>query len=90
MADRVCIKPDGGCKAPVMFVPSAATGSPMILDAAPDPAGNVLVRDGVAVAISLLVQPRDGEQRWMPHWATCTKWLAKKARDRAAKAGSGP
>jgi len=71
------------CDAEVLFVPSAKTGTPMILDAVPDDAGNVLVRGGFAVVVSRAVQPLPGEQRWMPHPATCPSAAAWKGRRRA-------
>jgi hypothetical protein len=88
---RPCRWPDGGCGAEVEFFPTGKLkndGKPVlqVLDAKYDPAGNILIRDGVAVVISLLVQPAEGEWRYVDHHATCPKWAAKVERERAAKA----
>ena len=77
------------CEAEVLFVPSAKTGKPMILDAEPNPVGNVLIRAGVAAVISRQVVAREDEQRWMPHHATCPAAASWKGRVRSDPPG-GP
>lgn len=46
----------------------------MPLDATPNPAGNVVIRDGLAVVLTLDEMANDpsvGQRRFMPHWASC-------------------
>lgn len=61
-------------------------GSPMPLNAQPDDAGNIAAcpdRDWIpARVISPGDQLADGEQRWMPHWRTCTSPAAFRKRQR--------
>lgn len=64
------------CKARIRWVRTAAKGKAMPLDPKPNEAGNVAMRDGLAVVLgngSLdLAQARaEGETLWMSHWATC-------------------
>ena len=62
------------CPAQVIWVRTAATGKRMPLDATPVPAGNVAIRDGLAVVMS---GPVPGGGGRLSHFATCPqaeKW----------------
>lgn len=67
-----------GCGELIFFVATAATGTPMPLNARPDPKGNIRLQttviDGVLVATVIeqaeLFTPIP-DVRYMPHWATC-------------------
>jgi len=57
------------CGAEIRWARTAAKGRPIPLDVEPNPDGNVIIEDGLAIVLgapSLL----DGE-RWMPHMVTC-------------------
>lgn len=45
----------------------------MPLDATPNPDGNVVIRDGLAVVLTALekAKPLDGQRRFLAHWASC-------------------
>ena len=61
------------CGAAVRWVRTAASGTLMPLNAAPDPAGNVEL-DGEGRAVVHAVGQTDifgAGERWMPHHATC-------------------
>lgn len=62
------------CRAPVFFVRSAATGRNMILNAEPDPAGNILIAEdllGHPVAHVLGSSGDGGGDLYLDHHATC-------------------
>jgi hypothetical protein len=82
----ICERPLGGCQAQVEFVPSATSGKPMILDLAPNPDGNVVVRDGAAVVLTATRPALAGEPKRMPHQATCPKFKLQQDRRAQAKA----
>jgi hypothetical protein len=55
------------CQAPIRWAPSARTGKPMPLDAAPHPAGTfVITATGVAA-----YSPGSPEPRYRSHFANC-------------------
>ena len=52
-------------------------GKAMPLDLEPNPNGNVVLRDGVAVVLGPLertIAEEEGETLRMPHHATCPTW----------------
>jgi hypothetical protein len=60
------------CDAPVLWVQSATTGSPMPLDAEPVEGGNVAIKDGVAHVMrgELFEEMIDGP-RYQSHFISC-------------------
>ncbi len=64
--------PCSSCGAPILWIKTPKDKS-MPLDATPDPKGNVVIRDGLAVVLTLdeIAKLLDGKRRFMPHWATC-------------------
>lgn len=75
------------CGAEISWARSAASGSPMPIDAEPTPEGNV-VYTGELVAGAPFVQvlgkgERDDRPRYMPHHATCPQgreWRGRRRR----------
>lgn len=68
----ICNRP--GCTAAIRWV-RTERGKSMPLDAKPNPDGNVLITDGVAVVANDALRTEAlarGRDLWMPHWATCT------------------
>lgn len=64
------------CDAIIVWVRTVA-GKAMPLDRDPDPNGNVVLRDGVAVVLGPLeraIAEEEGELLRMPHHATCPNW----------------
>lgn len=57
------------CGARITWAPTERTRTAIPLQ--PDPAGNLLIRHGLAVAITGTVAPREGERRYVTHFATC-------------------
>lgn len=64
--------PCSSCGAGILWI-KTPRGKSMPLDATPDPAGNVVIRDGLAVVLtaSEKAKPLDGKRRFLAHWATC-------------------
>ncbi len=65
--------PCSSCKAPIIWI-KTPKGKSMPLDATPNPAGNVVIRDGLAVVLTLdelANDPSVGQRRFLPHWASC-------------------
>lgn len=64
--------PCSSCGAEIIWI-KTPKGKSMPLDATPDPKGNVVIKDGLAVVLRLeqLGDPSLGKRRFMPHWATC-------------------
>jgi hypothetical protein len=61
------------CSASIIWI-RTPKGKAMPLDATPNPNGNVVIRDGLAVVLTLdelANDPSVGQRRFMPHWATC-------------------
>lgn len=64
------------CDAEITWARTAA-GKAMPLDRLPDPNGNVVLRDGVAIVLGPLeraIAEEEGETLRMPHHATCPTW----------------
>lgn len=75
------ITPCRSCGARLFYVPTAATGALMPLNAEAMPDGNVAIVDGKAVVLgNLFTEVPDGP-RYMVHWKTCSN----PARHRKAK-----
>jgi hypothetical protein len=86
-----CTWPDGGCGAPVIFVPSATTGRKMILDAKPEKRV-VLVARGPMTTLEpyepgaeLVAKVIDTH---LDHHSTCTAFELYQQRQRAGQGGS--
>jgi hypothetical protein len=92
-----CTWPDGGCGAPVIFVPSATTGRKMILDAKPEK--RVVVGEpvlgldhtpvlvgGSGTAASEIALARVADV-YTDHHGQCPAFELYQQRQRAAKAG---
>lgn len=65
--------PCSSCGAALLWI-RTPKGKAMPLDATPDPHGNIVIRDGLAVVLKLEEMEQDpslGQRRFMPHWATC-------------------
>lgn len=64
--------PCSSCGADILWI-KTPKGKSMPLDATPNPTGNVVIKDGLAVVLRLeqLGDPSLGKRRWMPHWASC-------------------
>jgi hypothetical protein len=70
-ADQKCRE----CGAEIAFVQAEATQRLMPVDPAPVPDGNLVIRNGQAVAVGndlLSPEARQGEPRYKTHFATCT------------------
>jgi hypothetical protein len=81
------------CQAPVIFVPSAKTGTPMILDAEPQ-LRVVMVRSNDQQVIYRATPGSEGPvariiATWIDHHATCPQAATWKGRTRAASTGGG-
>ena len=65
----------GVCADEIRFVPTRA-GKSLPVNAAPDPSGNVVVVDGLAVVLGPLeCELLDASVvRWRPHFADCENW----------------
>lgn len=61
-----------GCGADVYFVRNAA-GNTEIIDATPVTNGRILIRDGLAVRVTMFDQPAAHEPTFTSHFATCPK-----------------
>jgi hypothetical protein len=98
----ICTKPDGGCRREVLFVPSAKSGKPMILD--PVPVKGVIIEQRP----NECPDPQCGDSTWdhdcqlggyteaarvvdvyTAHQGTCEKLRAKQERDRKARIMAG-
>ncbi len=64
--------PCSSCGAPLLWIKTPKNKS-MPLDATPHPEGNVVIRDGLAVVLTLaeMTDVAVGQRRFYPHWATC-------------------
>jgi hypothetical protein len=58
------------CGASIMWI-RTPKGKAMPLDATPNPDGNVVIRNGMAVVLKLPEMETEKGRRFMPHWATC-------------------
>lgn len=61
------------CGANIVWI-KTPKGKSMPLDATPNPEGNVVIRDGLAVVLTAAekaVVPSVGPRRWLPHWVGC-------------------
>lgn len=61
------------CRAAIIWF-KTPRGKAMCVDATPHPDGNVVIRDGLAVVLTLAELAEDpsvGQRRFMTHWATC-------------------
>lgn len=60
------------CQAPIIWL-KTTNGRSMPLDVTPNPEGNVVIKDGLAVVLGGVeaADPLIGERRFMPHWSTC-------------------
>ena len=64
------------CGAPILWV-RAERGKMMPLDAEPNPAGNIILIDGIAHVRESDLFAITTQERWMPHWSYCpqaTQW----------------
>lgn len=64
--------PCSSCGASIIWLKTPKNKS-MPLDATPDPKGNVVIRDGLAVVLTAVekAKPLDGKRRFLAHWASC-------------------
>ncbi len=62
--------PCSSCQKPIIWI-KTPKGKSMPLDATPNPAGNVVIRDGLAVVLKLDEFETEKGRRFMAHWATC-------------------
>lgn len=59
------------CSSKIIWI-RTPKGKAMPLDATPNPNGNVVIRDGLAVVLKLEeLETATDRRRFMPHWATC-------------------
>lgn len=60
------------CQAPVLWL-KTPKGRSMPLDATPNPEGNVVIKDGLAVVLTAveMADPLLGQRRFQAHWSTC-------------------
>jgi hypothetical protein len=96
---RPCTSPDGGCGEPVEFLPTGRTkpdGKPVlhVVDASPAKRIVLVWQDGHGGPWLLAPPGADPAlirgrviDTWVDHHSTCSAWLAKLERERAAKAG---
>lgn len=58
------------CRAPIRWL-KTPNGRSMPLDLRPDPEGNVIIENGLAVLSPARAMALSPEERFLPHWATC-------------------
>jgi hypothetical protein len=58
------------CSASILWI-RTPKGKAMPLDATPNPNGNVVIRDGLAVVLNLAELETTTERKWLAHWASC-------------------